>query len=53
MINVRVTPHTYFKRDGSDILTDLYVSIADIVLGSEVKVKTLYGDIRMKIDAGS
>ena len=26
---------------------------ADVVLGSEVKVKTLYGDIRMKIDPGT
>lgn len=53
MIQVKVKPHPYFKRDGSDIHTDLFISIADAVLGSEVKVKTLYGDIRMKIDSGT
>lgn len=53
MIQVKVKPHPYFKRDGSDIHTELFISIADAVLGSEVKVKTLYGDIRMKIDAGT
>ena len=53
MIQVKVKPHPYFKRDGSDILTDLYISISEAVLGSEVKVKTLYGDIRMKIDPGT
>lgn len=53
MIQVKVKPHPYFKRDGSDIHTDLFISIADAVLGSEVKVQTLYGDIRMKIDAGT
>ena len=53
MIQVKVKPHAYFKRDGSDIHTELFLSIADAVLGSEVKVKTLYGDIRMKIDPGT
>jgi len=53
MIQVKVKPHPYFKRDGSDILTDLYISISEAVLGSEVKVKTLYGDIRMKKYPGS
>ena len=53
MIQVKVRPHPYFKREGSDILTDLFVSIGDAVLGSEVKVKTLYGDIRMKVDPGT
>lgn len=50
---MKVKPHPYFKRDGSDIHTNLFVSIGDAVLGSEVPVKTLYGDIRMKIDAGT
>jgi molecular chaperone DnaJ len=53
MIGIKVKPHPYFKREGSDIHTDLHVSIADVVLGSEIKVKTLYGDIKMKVDAGS
>ena len=53
MIQVKVKPHPYFKRDGSDIHTELFLSIADAVLGSEVKVKTLYGDIRMKVDPGT
>ena len=53
MIQVKVKTHPYFKRDGSDIHTELFLSIADAVLGSEVKVKTLYGDIRMKVDPGT
>ena len=52
MIQVKVKPHPYFKRDGSDIHSDLFISISDAVLGSEIKVRTLYGDIRMKVDAG-
>ena len=30
MIQVKVKPHPYFKRDGSDILTDQFISIADV-----------------------
>lgn len=46
-------PHEYFKRDSADIHTDLFISVPDAVLGSEVKVRTLYGDVRMKIDSGT
>ena len=53
MIQIKVKPHAHFKRDGADILTDLYISLSDAVLGSEVKVRTLYGDIRMKVDGGA
>lgn len=27
MINIKVKPHPYFKREGFDILTDLYLSV--------------------------
>ena len=30
MIQVKVKPHPYFKRDGADIHTELFVSIADV-----------------------
>ena len=53
LINIKVKPHPYFKRDGSDIHTDLYVSVAQAVLGADVNLKTLYGDIKMKIDPGT
>ena len=33
MIKVKVKPHPYFKRDGSDIHTNLFISVADAVLG--------------------
>jgi DnaJ-class molecular chaperone len=32
MIQVKVKPHAYFKRDGSDIQTDLFISVADVSL---------------------
>lgn len=46
-------PHEYFKREGDDILYELYVSFPDIVLGAEYEVPTLAGKARLKIDAGT
>jgi len=48
-----VKPHAYFKREGSNIHTDLFISIAQAVLGAEVSARTLYGDVRMKIAPGT
>ena len=53
IINVKVKPHAYFKREGSNIHTELYLSIAQAVLGAEMKVKTLYGDVTIKLPAGT
>jgi len=30
MIQVKVKPHEYFKRDSSDIHTDLFISVPDV-----------------------
>ena len=46
-------PHEFFKREGDDILYELYVSFPDIVLGAEYEVPTLAGKARLKIDAGT
>ena len=53
IVNVKVRPHNYFKREGSNIHTDLYLSISQAVLGSEIKVKTLYGDVKIKLPPGT
>ncbi len=52
-MQLKVKPHKYFKRDGHNIHSDLFISIGQAVLGSEVNVKTLYGDVRMKLAPGT
>jgi len=49
MLHLKVKPHAHFKRQGSDIHTDVHISLSMAVLGSEVKIRTLYGDVRMKV----
>jgi len=41
------------KRDGYNILYDLYISFADAILGTEVAVPTVNGKAKIKIDAGT
>ena len=53
MVQIKVKPHAYFKRDGSDILTDQYITVSQAVLGADLNIKTLYGDIKMKVDPGT
>jgi len=46
-------PHEYFKREGDDIVYDLFISFPEIVLGTEVEVPTLNGKAKLKIDGGT
>ena len=53
IVHVKVKPHAYFKREGANIHTDLFVSIGQAVLGAEIPVRTLYGNVRLKVAAGT
>jgi len=53
MITIKVKPHKLFKREGFDIHTDVFISVSQAVLGSDCKVETLYGDVKIKLDSGT
>ena len=50
---VHLTGDDQFERDGDDLYLDLPVSIYDLVLGGEVRVPTMTGDVTMTIPAGT
>ena len=52
-LNVKAKPHSYFTLDGSNLLCEIYITAAQAVLGSEVKVNTLEGEKTVKVPAGS
>jgi len=52
-VNIRVTPHKYFRREGNDIIYQLSLNFAQAALSTEVKIPTLHGDKKLKIPAGS
>jgi molecular chaperone DnaJ len=51
-VQVKVTPHPVFKREGLNIFSDLYLSIGQACLGSEVTIETLNGPVKMRVPAG-
>ncbi len=42
-----------FVRSGDDVLLDVFISFMDAVLGSEIIIPTLTGDVKIKIDSGT
>lgn len=41
------------KRDGNNIIYDLYLNFADAALGTQVEIPTVGGKVKLKIDSGT
>ena len=53
-LTIKVTPHPEFERRGQDIHSNLYINLAEAVLGTEVQVKTVSGKhVKLKIPGGT
>ena len=52
-LEIDVQNHPYFRRQGDDILLDLDINISQAVLGDEISVPTLNGDMDLRIPPGS
>ena len=53
LLLVQEEPHKTFKRDGKDLVTEKTISIPDAIRGGEISVPTLFGEEKVKIDAGT
>ncbi len=53
LINIEEKPHESLKRDGMNVIFDLYLNFADAALGTSVEVPTIGGKVRIKIPAGT
>ncbi|TVQ41868.1 MAG: molecular chaperone DnaJ [Saprospirales bacterium] len=53
LIHIEEKTHDYLKRDGSNLLYDLYLNFADAALGTSIEVPTLDGRVKIKIPAGT
>ncbi|MSQ24194.1 MAG: molecular chaperone DnaJ [Chloroflexi bacterium] len=52
-ISIRVHPHDFFRRSGSDLLLDYPIRITQAALGDEIEIPTLDGSSQIKIPAGT
>jgi DnaJ-class molecular chaperone len=54
LLTVRVQPDPVFTRKGNDVYCEIPVNFAQLVFGSTVRVKTVYGNhVEVKIPAGT
>ena len=49
VINVRVKPDPRFERRGADLVTELPLTLAEALLGAEVRVPTPTGSVKLRI----
>jgi curved DNA-binding protein len=53
LLRVRISPHPYFHVEGSDLYVELPVTPWEAALGDSVPVRTLEGNSRVTVPAGS
>lgn len=52
-VEVLVSDHASFRRDGNDIHIDIPLSFADCALGTTITVPTVYGEVEVRIPEGT
>jgi DnaJ-class molecular chaperone len=52
-VEIGVKAHHYFEREGSDILLECPISLGEAVLGSQITVPTIDGNVSLKVPQGS
>ena len=52
-VEIRITPHEVFQRDGDDLHCEVPISIATATLGSEIEVGTLKEKVSITIPEGT
>jgi molecular chaperone DnaJ len=53
LIVIEEVEHEQLKRDGVNVVFDLYISFIDAAIGTSVEVPTIDGKARIKVDAGT
>ena len=53
IILIEELPHETLKRDGTNVVYDLYVNFVDAALGTSVEIPTIDGKAKIKIESGT
>lgn len=53
IILIEEIPHETIKRDGVNLLYDLYLNFIDAALGTSIEIPTVDGKVKVKIEAGT
>lgn len=53
LVELKIKPHPYFKREGDDIRLDLPVSLKEAVRGGKVRAPTIDGAVEIRVPEGT
>lgn len=53
IILIEELPHETLKRDGTNVIYDLYINFVDAALGTSVEIPTIDGKAKIKIESGT
>lgn len=53
LVEISVRPHEIFSRQGADLYCEIPVSISELVLGTQLRIPTLDGEVAVKLPAGT
>ena len=53
LLQIHVTPHKYFRREGDDLHIDLPITVSEAYRGAKVKVPTVEGSVSLKVPEGT
>jgi len=53
LIRLRMIPHPYFRREGSDIFLDVPITYSEAVKGAKISVPTIDGPVTVSVPPGS
>lgn len=53
ILTVTVSPHPLYRREGSDLLVDVEIGVAEAILGATIEVPTLGGPKRLRVPPGT
>lgn len=53
ILSVNIKPHEIFERDGADVYAKVEIPYSLAVLGGEINVPTIDGDLKLRIRAGT
>ncbi len=53
LLRIHVQPDRHLHRDGDDVHSEEKISVLEAILGNEKKVKTVHGEVTIKIQQGT
>jgi molecular chaperone DnaJ len=53
IVKINISEHRFFERKGSDIFCKVPINVAQAILGSKVRVRTIDGRVDLKIPPGT